>query len=149
MTSRAAVPWTVTVPRDSVAVGPVAASAGEAAPKPTAAVAITATIPASRRRCELVCMVLLLCECWCCVYATADRPVRAARNPSITGDRVRAGQLVPWPAGPTRGLEGAKRSGLAVQTLDVPVLSPASEHAEPSTRPRGSCCQDDPGEQCS
>src|SRR4029077_10935623 len=57
--------------------------AGAAATKPPAAVAITATIPASRRRCELVCMVLLLCECWCCYYAGTAQLVRAAGKASF------------------------------------------------------------------
>jgi hypothetical protein len=121
MTSRAAVPWTVTVPLDKVAVGPVAAPAGAAATKPPAAVAITATIPASRRGYELVCMVLLLCECWYCYYASAAELVRAVGSPVLSRDRPE--HDVKAAAG-RRSLDGAERSDSA---------------RTPSTPPR---CQD-------
>ena len=131
MTSRAAVPWTVTVPLDRVAVGPVAAPAGAAATKPPAAVAITATIPASRRRCELVCMVLLLCECWCCYYASTAQLVRAAGNPSFER-RLTRSRTARAPRAEEE-LDGAKRSGLGVIALDVPGCRPQASASEPST----------------
>ena len=60
MTSRSVVPVTVTVPLLSVAVGPVAASAGVAnATYPPAVVAIRATPPANRRRFTPVFNILL------------------------------------------------------------------------------------------
>ena len=74
---------TVTVPLVSVAVGPVAAPAGVAATSPPAVVAITATIPANRRRFELCVHVLLLCECWCCYYAGTGQLVHPATNPTF------------------------------------------------------------------